>query len=152
MAAGDNLTASRLAKANGTRVASMTPRTSDSSGVTTSETLADTVTADLVTGRKYRVRWVGGVTSTVAADTLFLRLREGSGTGGTQMQLSRVSVPNTSGAGSRFGETLEAEFTAVATASKTFSLTYHRASGSGTVSLPSTGTLPTYFYVDYVEG
>lgn len=152
MASGDNLTASRIALALGTRVASMSPRTSDSSAVTTTDTVADTVTADLVSGRKYRIRWVGGVTSTVAADSLFLRIREDSTTAGTQLMISRHGVPNTSGAGSRFGAILEAEYTAGATGSKSFCLSYVRASGSGSVSLPSTGALPTYFYVEYVEG
>jgi hypothetical protein len=133
-----------------TRIAT-TPRTSDTSTVTTTETVSDTVTASLVSGEKYRVRWVVGYTSSVASDTLFLRIREDN-VSGTAISLVRATVPTTNGAGSRWVEAVEAEYTAVATGSKTFVGTYVRASGTGNVKVAADATTPTYLYVDLIVG
>lgn len=128
-----------------------TTRTSDTSTVTTTETVSDTVVASLVSGEKYRVKWVAGYTSDVAGDTLFLRLREDS-VSGTVMTLVRADVRVTNGAGSRWVAIAEVEYTAGATGSKTFVGTYVRASGTGNVKVTAGAGLPTYLYVDLVVG
>lgn len=128
-----------------------TTRIASSTGVT-SETVVDSVTASLVAGITYSVTWNPGVDSTVAGDTLLVRLRQ-DGIAGTQMQRSRVEIPATGGAGTRYIETLYAEFTAAATGSKTFVGTIQRLSGSGSVSVECTdATEPVYLRVDYVSG
>jgi len=130
--------------------AATTVRTSDSSGVTTTETVIDSVTAYLISGSIYRVRWVAAVNSTVSADTAFIRIREDN-LAGDQLQLERVPMALTGGSGTRYPAHIEAEFTADATGNKTFVSTLIRASGSGTVNVAGASNFPVYLYVDYVR-
>ena len=133
-----------------TRIAT-TIRTSDTSTVTSTETIADSAAASLVSGEKYRVKWDVGYTSDTTADTVFLKIREDN-VSGTVLTLVRGDVRVTNGAGSRWKTTAEAEYTAVATGSKTFVGTYVRASGSGAVKIVAAATYPTYLTVDLVVG
>lgn len=126
-------------------------RVTDTGAVTNTETLADTVTAYLVNGATYKVRWTPAVTSTVAGDSLFMRIRD-TNLVGAQLQIIRAYVGATGGSGSRWPADIEVEFTATATGNKTFAGTYVRAGGTGNVNIHSTSTSPTYFYVDYVRG
>jgi hypothetical protein len=146
MASGDPLSNDDIERRVGT-----TTRTSDTSTVTTTETVADSVTAFLVAGRTYRVRWVVGYTSDVAGDSLFLRVREDT-VSGTVMAVSRGYSPLTNGAGSRWVVVAEAEYTPGSSASKTFVGTYNRASGTGNVKVTAGTTTPTFLYVDYIRG
>jgi hypothetical protein len=132
------------------RVGTMTPRTSTPALVTTTETVQDTVTADLVAGRTYKITYKSGIISSVAADSAFLRIREDN-LAGNQLQLERVYSPLTGGGGSRWTADLEAEFTAVSTGTKTFVGTLIRATGTGNITSPAGAQQPTYFYVDYVR-
>jgi hypothetical protein len=135
----------------GQRIASMTPRTTTPAAVTTAETVLDTVTADLVAGRTYKVSYRSGVLSSVAGDSAFIRIREDN-VSGNALQLERIHSPLTGGSGSRWPADLEAEFTAVSTGEKTFVGTLIRASGTGDLTSPAGTGQPTYFYVDYVRG
>lgn len=123
-------------------------RTSNSSGFTTTETVTDTVTATLVAGRVYKIYAWLLVGSTVAADSVNVRLRENN-LAGTQLQQARIDCPLT---GTVFPVPIEAEYTAVATGSKTFVATGVRSTGSGTITLGAAGTQPVYLYVDYIRG
>lgn len=126
-----------------------TTRVSDTSTVTTTETTADSVTATLVNGRRYRVRWIVGYNSSVADDTVFLRIREDSSSG-TQMAIYRGHNHLSNGGGSRWVANFEAEYTASASASKTFVGTYVRASGTGNVSVVAGATYPTLLYIERI--
>jgi hypothetical protein len=132
------------------RVGTMTPRTSTPAVVTTTETVQDTVTANLVAGRTYKISYKGGIISSVAADSAFLRIREDN-LAGNQLQLERVYSPLTGGAGSRWTADLEVEFTAVTTGAKMFVGTLVRGTGTGNLTSPAGAAQPTYFYVDYVR-
>lgn len=143
--AGFQLTAGRIP---GERIATTTS-TSDSSTWTTTETLADTVTAPLVTGRTYRIRWSGGVVTTVAGDIVLIRMREDT-TAGTLIVERNFYLASTSTAG--FGSEIEGTFTAVSTADKTFVVTGIRNGGTGTHHADGTATRPRYLYVDYISG
>jgi hypothetical protein len=138
---GGAMTSSRIAT---------TVRTSSTS-VISSETVANTVTADLVIGKVYKVTWYGGILGTVAGDSAFIRIRENN-LAGSQLQLERVQNANTGGSGSRWTFRAEVEYTAVATGAKTFAGTYARATGSGDVGVESSSSQPAYLYVDYVRG
>lgn len=127
-------------------------RTSASSGVTTTETTIDSVTAALVSGRTYRIRWNAAIKSSVAGDTVFVRLREDN-TAGTQMNIIRVECPATGGSGTRYLATIEAEYTAGSTGNKTFVGTIVRASGTtGSYTVEADTTYPVLLTVDYVSG
>lgn len=133
------------------RVATMTPRTSNSASIGGTETTIDSVTAQLVIGRTYKVTWATGYAAGTAGDTVFLRLREDNSTG-TQMVIDRRDSRLTSGPGARWGAHVEAEYTALATGSKTFVGTLIVASGAGTAQIIAAATLPSYLYVDYIRG
>lgn len=143
-AAGETIIAGRIP---GERIATSI-ETSNSANITTTETEVQTVTAAVVTGRTYRVRWSVRVSSSVAADDITLRIREDSLTG-TILQSETMDV-NVSNREPRV--TLEAEYTADATEDKVFSATLVRTAGTGNVILNAATTVPTYLYVDYIRG
>ena len=134
---------------SGGRVAT-TIRTSNSSAVGAVETVSESVTAYLVTGRTYRVRWTAAFDTSVSANTAFAKIREDN-VAGTSLQIERVSLPLTGGSGSRYPGHVEVEYTAVATGNKTFVSTYLLGSGSGTVTVAAASNFPVYLYVDYIR-
>lgn len=144
-AAGDKIPASELNERLATTV-----RTTDSGTVTTTETIADSVSAVLVSGRRYKIKWSVGYTSSIAADSLFLRIREDN-VSGTVASLVRAYSPLTNGAGSRWAAIVEAEYTAVASAAKTFVGTYVRASGTGNVNIAAGVTYPTILSIELIR-
>lgn len=127
--------------------------TADSSTFTTTETSVQSVTAALVSGRIYRVRWCVHWGSSVEGDRVQIRIREDSGTSGTILQ-EFTGESTAAHGGSSLGEydTPEAEYTAVSTGNKTFSGTMVRSSGTGNVQLEGASTRPNYMYVDYIRG
>jgi hypothetical protein len=144
--AGESVIAGRMP---GERIATQID-TADTSTFTTTETVVSTVTAALVNGRIYRVRFVGTMQSDVTDDTINSRLREDN-VSGTQLQLRRAQSP-TSSAGSGVGMDVEAEYTAVATGNKTFVATGTRSTGTGNITCEGSATQPRYLYVDYIRG
>ena len=126
-----------------------TGHTTDSGTFTTTETEIATVTANLVTGATYRVRAISHVGTSVANDAATVRIREDT-VAGQQIQELRLDLPNAGVAGN-YCE-IETEYTALATAAKTFSFTAARSSGTGNLRREAQGDRPTQFYVDYVRG
>lgn len=125
-------------------------RTVNSAGFTTTDTLTDSVTAPLVTGRLYLVRAYILLRSTVAADTVVSRIRE-DGLTGTQLLSLRTTISATGSATNHLC-LLEAYYTAVATADKTFCSTSIRGSGSGTITAVAGVSDPAFISVEYVSG
>jgi hypothetical protein len=121
-------------------------QTSDSGGVTTTETAVQTVVASVVAGRVYLVRWHGDLASTVAADIFFVKLREDSATGNT-LDFRRYRANTTD----NYPYNTEVEYTADATEDKTFALTLIRSAGTGTGRRDSTGVSPGRLVVTYVR-
>ena len=126
-----------------------TTSTSDSGTWTTTETVTETVTAPLVTGRLYRIRWSGGIVTTVGTDLVLIRIREDNLTG-TLITERNFYLATTSSGG--HGTELEGTFTAVATGDKSFVITGVRNAGTGTHHADGTATRPRYLYVDYISG
>lgn len=141
--AGQRLIAGRIP---GERIGTTT-RTSSSAGITTVETVVDTITVPLVAGREYKVVWYGDIQSTVAADRAFTRIRE-NGLGGVPVEFARKHFPTAN----NYPEYLEGEYTAVATGDKTFVFTLIKEAGSGTISSPADAAGEAFLYVEYVEG
>jgi hypothetical protein len=143
MAAGDPINYSDVA----TRIAT-TPIVANSATWTTSESGAlYTVTASLVNGWNYKITAMLFVSSTVAADAGFMRLREDNATG-TQDVGANVSMPTTSGNG--WQVFLDADYSATATGSKIWVITGSRLSGSGTQGCVHSTSRPGYLRVDRV--
>lgn len=147
---GGALTVTDQSRISGARIGTNI-RTSDSGTFTTTETLIDSVTVPLVSGRTYLIRWTVAWGSSVAADTVFGRIRADS-VAGTQLQILRVNIPATGGAGTRWNGTIEAEYTATATGNKTFVGTGVRATGTGNINAKGDATFPIYLYVNYIRG
>lgn len=124
-----------------------TVETTDSATFTGTETVIGTVTAALVSGRTYRVRVHTRIGTTVANDIAIVRLREDNVTG-TEMTSARSGAMDTSGLGNVI--TAEAEYTAAATANKTFVVTGIRTTGTGNLRRVAATNRPAYLYVDYV--
>lgn len=124
--------------------------TSDSSTFTTTETQVMSVTAPLVNGQTYRVRFIGALKSTVANDRVTTRLHQDN-TAGADMQNQNTVITTTTGTTSGYPVMFEAEYTAVATGNKTFVVTGQRVGGSGDINLEAGSDHPSYIYVDYVR-
>jgi hypothetical protein len=143
--AGDTIT---VPTSPGARVAT-TEVTGDSSFQATELTVIS-VTAPLVSGRTYRVKFASRIGGTVAADIAAIRIREDSVTG-TIMQSGRILISDNDAVG--WGPlVLERQYTATATANKTFVGTGQRTTGSGSPRLDAGTVNPAYLYVDYISG
>jgi hypothetical protein len=142
MAAGDKVPWSYIA----TRVATTTI-TADSSTWTTTETSISTVVASLTSGLLYRVQCCIPLSSGSAGELMNLRIREDT-VAGTQLQGINVYASTTSAVG--FQGYVVAEYTAVATGSKTFVLTGSRVTSLGTCQARAGASRPAYFTVDLI--
>lgn len=131
----------------GERVAT-TIATANSAVITTTETVVMSVMAPVVNGRTYRVVFDAAYDGTVIDDTFLANMREDSLTG-TSIQARRLSLASTPSLQPvHFG----VEYTAIATADKTFVVTLVRTSGTGNVILNAAANFPAYLYVDYIRG
>lgn len=133
-----------LARAPGYQVA-QTAVTSDSSAITTTETVVISVTASLISGVQYWVDVDIGVQSSVATDVAFVRLREDSLTG-TERQFAQAYIDETSSTVA-VRERLRYQYTAGSTGSKTFVATVVRLAGTGDLRLEASGNRPSYLTV-----
>jgi len=122
-------------------------RISNSSGFA-SETVVDTISVPVVSGKTYRIRWGMDVSTTVANDLARARVREDNLVG-TVRQLKHIKLPD---ANQDFGATLEFDWTAASTTTKVFVGTIVRHLGSGTFSANSSANEPTWFTAEYVSG
>lgn len=125
-------------------------RIANSAGFTTTDTVTDSVTAPLVTGRLYLVKAYLLLRSTVANDTIVSRIREDA-LAGAQLLSARFTIHTTGSATNHVG-ILEVHYTAVATADKTFVSTSIRGSGTGTITAVAAASDPAYMSVDYISG
>lgn len=142
--AGFQLVAGRIP---GERIAG-TLRTSSVGTFTTTETIVDTVTAALVSGRTYGV-WVFNQTqSSVAGDAVGCKIREDN-VSGTILANQRQEMSD-SGAG--YGVAQYVEYTASATANKTFVATQVRSTGTGNITAAGSANQQANIYVEYVSG
>jgi hypothetical protein len=146
VAAGETIIAGKVP---GERIATDSGSADSSNFTNAAEVVVQSVTAPVVIGRTYRVVFHGSFASSIAADTLFVRIREDSLTG-TQLQSTAFEITTTTAVGWKL--TLEAEYTADATEDKIFTLTAIRAGGSGNCRLEAGSDHPAYLYVDYIRG
>jgi len=142
--AGDIISASDVNRRIGT-----TTRVSDTAATSgTTELQVDTVTGILVSGRRYRLRWFCLFNGSVAADNFFFILREGSGTAGTQLAFTTERIDTT---GVTESKVLEVDYTAAASGSQTFTATFRRSSGTGTLTGKGSGTGPSSLIIEYTD-
>ncbi|WP_328850252.1 hypothetical protein OG994_16600 [Micromonospora globbae] len=140
----DLITSGRV---SGSRIATQLV-TGDSGSVTTTETSIGSITAPLVAGRIYRIRYVTRVGTTASGDRAFVRIREDT-VSGSELVGDSWYLVNPGAAGTPCS--MEGEYTAPATGNKTFHLTLQRDVGTGTLRREGS-FMPTYIYVDYIRG
>lgn len=133
------------------RVRIATDRQTTDSSTYTAETSLQEVTADLVANAVYNVRISSHIGTSVANDVGSYRIREGSGTGGQELQIRpNVTLPNAGVAGNMVD--LDVEYIAASTGAQTFTFTGIRNSGTGNHRREAQGDRPSTFQVDYVRG
>jgi hypothetical protein len=116
---------------------------------TTTETVIDSVTAALVNGATYRIRWKVRVNPGTAGNDVQMAIREDN-VSGTFIDAVAVDLPIINRTPFMF---LEGEYTAVATGNKTFVGTGDRVAGSGANDTPiASAASKSFLYVDYIEG
>lgn len=149
MAAGDIIMAGDIAKAVSRRIGTI-PSTTDAAATSgTTESVVDTLTVSVVAGRRYRLQSYFPFTGTVAADRFLLRLREGTTNSGVQITYATGVV---AAVGAVLIETPEADWTAAATGTQSFSVTAARTTGTGTLTPKGSPGQPRILSLDYVDG
>lgn len=123
-------------------------RTTNSSGVGTTESTINSISANLIAGATYKVTWDGDVNSSAADTVARLVIRQG-GSSGALIQLRDVQCGAFSGRQNAFH--VETEFTATATGSKTFAMTARQIGGAGTLTFEAFPEQPHFLYVDYIR-
>jgi len=118
-----------------------------SGAISTVETIVLTVTGSLISGLKYRISAYFVVGQSVATDEFVGRIREDNATG----SIKTTARIRTGSVSTLFPVYFEAEYTAVATGSKTFVVTLIRSTGTGTIINNASSTAPGYLYIDYVR-
>lgn len=143
MAAGDDVNFPDIA----TRVGTASLTTNSATWTTAESAALITVTASLVNGWTYKVMATMKVNSTVAADVAFMRLREDTA-GGSQDDAANIYMGTTNSNG--FPVVLYTEYTASATATKSFVITGSRASGTGTQGIVCSVNRPCWLTIDRI--
>ncbi|MEV6348576.1 hypothetical protein [Actinoplanes sp. NPDC051851] len=145
MASGDVLANAEIA----TRVGQNTITANTSTF--TAETLIVSVTVNVEAGKRYKIsgelRPCASAVASPSAECNIVRIREDSLTG-TQVQAAQVYLATASTAG--FQVVLYADYTAVATGTKTFVLTSIRQAGANTHFVTAGTTAPGVITVDYL--
>jgi hypothetical protein len=123
--------------------------TSDSAGTVANGTEElGTVAAPLVSGQRYQVRAALGFRATEDGDSVHARIHEDSSSG-TVLQDKAVPLLTTTVTG--YGLNVEAEYTAVATGSKTFSVVADSfGTNTGTVRMEASPSAPGYIYINRI--
>jgi hypothetical protein len=122
--------------------------TGDSSTWSGTEASAMSITISAISGAKYKIVFEGRVSTDIAADAAFIRVREDS-LSGNQLNYTNVYLPTTTGNG--WQARAYAEWTATSTGNKTFVITGQRSIGTGVAHrIRAAGNGPAYLYVDRI--
>jgi len=131
---------------NAMRRIARTIRDTNSSSFT-AETVINSVTASLVAGKTYAIKWKTNGSSTVAGDRARFRIRE-TNVSGTQRDLANLTCD---AATVDYPVTLYDEYTAVSTGSKTFVGTCQLQAGAGNISVNANANQRHFLTVDYIQ-
>jgi hypothetical protein len=133
------------------RIATST-RISNSAGFSSEIVIQTISNVPVVSGRTYLIRWVTDVASTAASPTAAevarWRIRE-TNLAGTSIQLTHTPILM---ANNDFGATIQTEWVAPSTGTRTFVGTCHRHFGTGTFSCNANPNEPSLLTVDQIIG
>lgn len=150
--AGDIIEATDIAVAMLGRLGTTTA-TSDASATSgTTELAVDQVSISAINGYRYKIEWHFAWAGSVANDTGLVRIRVGSGTGGTQLGYMTLTTIYTSGNQLVTRGQITVEYTASATGALSFTGTVVRNSGTGTFTMRGAASNSRVLSVDYVSG
>ena len=144
--AGDELDAADLNLRTTTRVGTTNAQSPGSTTSGTTELAVDTVTFTAVAGQRYEVKYWFKYTATVSADRFVVRVRQGSGTGGTELE-SRVFVTPASLL-STLTEPLELDYVPSSSGSTTLQATVARTGGTGALTVQGSATANRWLKVN----
>lgn len=129
------------------RVITVTATTNGSTTSGATELAVDIGAGIVIAGRTYRLKWVFKYAST-ATDRYVIRVREGSGIGGLEIESNVFIVPGT---GNTWTEILEADWVAASSGTATFTGTVAKLTGSGTLTPQGTTTSHRSLTADYAD-
>jgi hypothetical protein len=130
------------------RVGTTTATTNGTATSSTTELVVDTVTASVVSGRRYRIKSTFPHQHSVANDRFFLLLREGTTTAGTQLTYNTTFGHTTAQVDVL---TVETDWTASSTGSQSFCICARRTVGTGTLTPVGAATQPRSLIVELAE-
>lgn len=114
-----------------------TEATSDGTGVTSTETVFETLTVDVKAGRTYELAAYFPVSSSGTTDDFFVLLRQGTTAAAAQLTYDRVSFRQSNGV---YTAMPRVEFTSASDTSITFGVFVRRVSGSTDTCTPKGAT------------
>ncbi len=117
--------------------------TTSVSSFTTTETVTDTITTGVTSGKSYLIRWMGMFQSSVAGDSIEVRIREDA-LAGTSIMSGRKQILATGTL-----VVIRALWTAGSTINKTFVVTGKRVAGSGNIGRYGASDAPSTFTVEF---
>lgn len=100
-----------------------------------SETVIDTVTANVVSGKRYQIRAFFPYFGSVAADRFLIRIRTDTTTAGTQLAYSSAQIHSVTGSLPYYTVIIIAEWTAGSTGSQSFCTTAIHNTGTGNLTI-----------------
>jgi hypothetical protein len=130
------------------RVGTTTATSNGTATSGTTELVVDTVTASVVSGRRYRIKATFPHQHSVANDRFFLLIREGTTTGGTQLTYNTTFGHTTGQADVLI---IETDWTASSTGSQSFCVCARRTVGTGTLTPVGAATQPRSLIVELAE-
>lgn len=142
--AGDPIAASDINLATDRRVGTFTGDTDKTAAAYTTETVLETVTIAAVAGRRYRIKYLWHCVATTTTNLLYVRIREGSTTAGSQLTYKQHQVPTNIDT-----QQVEVDWTASSTGSQTFAVTAFRQSGSTNSTFRGAPSQPRSLTVEY---
>ena len=111
----------------------------------TTELTIESLTCAVVSGRTYRITWVVTWQGSVAADRFLMRLRAA----GSQITYDTAVIAST---GAVEQDTVATDWTSGTTGNVTFTGTFQRNAGTGTLTAKGAGSQMRILSVDYVSG
>lgn len=107
----------------------------------------NSITVSLIAGQTYALRWTGRIAHSVGSQIAQIKVRPNNSLG-TEYSVQQLYIPTADAGG--FAVDYYNEFTAPSNATYTFVATLAVPSGSGSATIKSSTTGPSYLTCDYV--
>lgn len=149
MASGDVADYAEVAKALNRRIATLTGDTDITAASYASEAVVENVSASVVSGRTYRIRYITHAQAVTTTNTLLTRIRAGASAGLSGVQITYRNLVLPTGIDSSI---IEADYTASVTGTIFFQVTAARTAGSTNSQFRGSAGQPRSLIVEYAYG